>query len=230
MPRGWQQIALPTWRGFTPGASYYDEVPPDEFRPEHQIRPELVAWGLMTCYGKPGVEPATAPDGGPALEDTHGWDSRYPWGVPAWIVGQSVSVWDTMLDSTSYCTGARRSRVPRGTEAEEAIVTDLLTATGRKLAAKALRDWAASRRTDRKRTTTEERTAFLAAADDLDAGRSAIEVWREVRALAMRAGANHSTMYILPTVAEAESMPTPWAKARKFGLIAAEIVRELRGC
>jgi len=89
MPVGWQQIALPTWRGYK-GTSPYRSVPAEEYKPEAWIKPTLVAAGLMTCYGRPGKLRAT-------LADTAGWHidrdptsmepapNKWPNGVPAWI-------------------------------------------------------------------------------------------------------------------------------------------------
>lgn len=46
-PEGWMRIGLTTWRGFP--------VPEKEYVPEETwIRPQLVAFGLTTCYGHPG--------------------------------------------------------------------------------------------------------------------------------------------------------------------------------
>lgn len=127
MPTGWQQIALPTWRGYTPSAARYDEVPPAEYAPHLQIRPRLIADQLMTCYGRPGAPVDLAPDGGPALEDTHGWDHRYPWGVPGWTIGSSVSVVDTLIAS-AYPRLVPLTRLARRSEPEERVLADRMLA------------------------------------------------------------------------------------------------------
>lgn len=111
MPEGWRQVTLYTWRGHE-GVSPYRPTPPSCFRPETWIRPRLAAAGLMTCYGRPGDE-----SDGEQLCRTHGWDSQWPWGVPEWIDGTSVTVLDVLADGDVL--GIRRTRRPRRSDAEE---------------------------------------------------------------------------------------------------------------
>ena len=116
MPPGWQQIGLPTWRGYDPNANRYTNVPEGLFRPELWIRPTLVASGLMTCYGTPGT------NNGEWLKECHGWESAYPWGIPSWINGESVTLWDTFIDtlqSLGVFEPFHRSRLSRESDDEE---------------------------------------------------------------------------------------------------------------
>jgi hypothetical protein len=112
MPAGWQQIQLPPWRGFVPGPRY-KEAPSELYRPEHWIRPRLVQTGLQTCYGRVGSGT------GEFLDDSCGWDSRFPWGVPEWVQGTSVTVLDVIADGPYEDVVGPRTRRPRGTDAEE---------------------------------------------------------------------------------------------------------------
>lgn len=111
MPPGWRQIVLPTWRSAYPGEERYRDTEPVDFRPETWALPTLVASGLMTCYGRPG-DPAA----GERLLVCHGWEGSWPWGVPSWIDGTSVSVIDALIDSIR---GLRRTRRPRGSDQDE---------------------------------------------------------------------------------------------------------------
>jgi hypothetical protein len=113
MPVGWKQIALPTWRGYDPEADHYTSVPEAMFRPEHWIRPTLVSTGLMTCYGYAGN-----PEDGQFLTRAYGWEGSFPWGVPEWIDGKSVTLLDTIADEVMF-SGLQRTRVARGTDEEE---------------------------------------------------------------------------------------------------------------
>jgi hypothetical protein len=112
MPIGWRQIGLPTWRGYEPEANHYTNVPEQLFRPEYWIRPVLVAAELMTCYGRVGDL-----DEGSFLTRTYGWDSKFPWGVPEWIEGKSVTLLDTIADNSNGTI--QRTGVARGTDEEE---------------------------------------------------------------------------------------------------------------
>jgi len=53
MPPGWQQIALPTWRGYEHGNGY-KRVPAEIYEAD-PIRPTLAAYGLRTCYGRQDI-------------------------------------------------------------------------------------------------------------------------------------------------------------------------------
>lgn len=78
-PEGWQQILLPTWRGWDPNGRQYTHTPPELFTPDQWVEPKLVANELMTCYGEPG-RPRTY------LTDTAGWDKSWPHGLPSWVI------------------------------------------------------------------------------------------------------------------------------------------------
>lgn len=112
MPAGWRQIGLPTWRGYDPSIERYNNVPEELFRPEHWIKPTLVATSLMTCYNRPGN------NDGAWFGECYGWEGSYPWGVPPWINGQSVTMLDTMADIVGGYV-LERTRAPRGTDDEE---------------------------------------------------------------------------------------------------------------
>lgn len=92
MPIGWKQIALPTWRGYKPDINRYTDVPEELFKPEHWIRPTLVACHLMTCYGRPGTR-----DGTWLSETTGIHAANFPWGVPPWIKGTSTSIFNVLV-------------------------------------------------------------------------------------------------------------------------------------
>lgn len=78
MPPGWRQIELPTWRGHE-GTSPYRPTPKECYTPDKWVRPRQVAFGLMTCYGKPGKPRRT-------LDDTAAWHvDRWPVGLPDWV-------------------------------------------------------------------------------------------------------------------------------------------------
>jgi hypothetical protein len=234
MPVGWRQIALPTWRGYTPDARRYDDVPLSEYEPAKQIRPRLVASGLMTCYGHTGAEPVTAPDGGPALEDTHAWDSAYPHGVPPWVVGRSVTVIDRLIDRSADLWGSMRTpprtRLPRGTQEQERAIADRMIAVSRAATAARLRVYAADRNADRaaerdKRANERlrEAQAYRAAADRIDAGESIAEVYATVGPFIRRAGNATNGIYeaglgpAMEVLARAEIEPYPWEVASLIG-------------
>lgn len=125
MPAGWRQIALPTWRR---GA-----VRTTDYKPDTWIRPRLVEAGLMTCYGQSGDCRV--------LHDTHGWDAQWPWGVPEWITGTSVTVLDAMIGAgrSTISDGPPMTRRPRGTEQEEMSLVQALIARASQLVPGALR-------------------------------------------------------------------------------------------
>jgi len=52
MPPNWQQIAIPTWRGYK-GDGHH--TVPSELYTQDVPTPRLAAYGLMTIYGKPGI-------------------------------------------------------------------------------------------------------------------------------------------------------------------------------
>lgn len=227
MPDGWQQIALPTWRGYTPGAGY-DEVPVSEYKPGEQIRPALSAWGLTTCYGTPGAEPANAPDGAPALCETHGHGYLYPWGVPAWVIGVSVSVVDTLIETVSIMEAGRpsRSRLARSSEEAERQMADRMLAIARVETARRLRAWADSGQHDSYAAANraaadraEEVEAFRDAAAEFDSGVPASSIYQAARRAVSR-GSNR--MYSpepvhLDSLVLAERAMNAWEVARALG-------------
>lgn len=119
MPAGWRQIGLPTWRSAYPELDRYVDTRPLNFKPETWTRPTLVACGLMTCYGTLGDAKH-----GEKLLQAHGWDGNWPWGVPEWIDGTSVSVIDALIDKAGHdhCPGVHRTKRPRGSDADELVL------------------------------------------------------------------------------------------------------------
>lgn len=99
-PDGWAQIAVPTWRGWDDSQGRMVPVPSREFPPDSWTRPEPVATGLMTCYGRPG-------------DDSGDWVQAlgpFPHGAPDWVVGgRSV----TVLHEISRATRESMQRMER---------------------------------------------------------------------------------------------------------------------
>lgn len=143
MPADWRQVLLPTWKGYEGDGSC--RVPTALFRPEHWVRPRLAAAGLLTCYGKPG-----SPVDGEWLARTHGHGHVWPWGVPPWIEGESVTVLGGLQDLLWRCGAnldvvreeheAGLYRAPRGTDAEESERVRQAIARRVPLAAQGLRE------------------------------------------------------------------------------------------
>jgi hypothetical protein len=75
MPVGWRQIELPTWRGYM--GNGHCKVP-EEFYKGKMIRPKLVCFGLITCYGEPGKPRQT-------LYDDADDQTRRSDDLPEWI-------------------------------------------------------------------------------------------------------------------------------------------------
>lgn len=71
MPPNWQQIALPTWRGYKGDGR---SLVPEELYRNNPVRPRLVAYGLMTCYGKPGLPRRYLSDCRQTVDE-----KKYPW-------------------------------------------------------------------------------------------------------------------------------------------------------
>jgi hypothetical protein len=111
MPAGWKQIAL------TRSYQGKGAVPDELYRPETWIRPRLVATGLTTCYGTHGETSA-----GEYLDSAHGWESYWPWGVPPWVKGESLSVlsvFDDRLRDLHVDLPPHTPRLRRGTDEQE---------------------------------------------------------------------------------------------------------------
>jgi hypothetical protein len=201
MPAGWRQIALPTWRA--------GDVVPADYRPDQWIRPRLVTAGLMTCYGSLG-----AVEDGDYLMQAHGWDARWPWGVPEWIDGVSVSV----VDWIAKAGRGRATCRPRGTEAEESAAVAAAYPSLLAAITKAMRAHASDEITYRGRPwlRPDERQSLAGAADTLTLD---IEQLRAVRDEYTRIGNRSDWAYtgtvraMLDALIEALAADTAWSAA-----------------
>lgn len=75
MPKGWRQIFLPTWRGYS--GNINGKVPPELYQLD-RIKPKLVCFGLRTCYdtiGKPRRY----------LNEWLFEADSFPGGIPSWV-------------------------------------------------------------------------------------------------------------------------------------------------
>jgi hypothetical protein len=154
-PDGWRQISLPTWEGYEGDGTA--KVPDDLYRPETWVRPTLVAGGLWTCYDRAGTCTEAV------LMDSGAHAHRWPWGLPPWVSGQSVTVIDAMIDAAGSVvpmTWAER----QSDEAELAGLRAILLA---------VRDWAIDLVESGARNaklSEEDRAELAECAEDFDAG------------------------------------------------------------
>lgn len=155
-PEGWRQISLPTWAGYEGDGTA--KVPDDLYRPETWIRPTLVESGLWTCYGRAGgCTEAFIMDAGAHAH-------RWPWGLPPWVAGSSVTVIDAMIDAAGTVvvkTGAERQSDAAELERVRAVLT-AVRAWARRLVESGARN---------ERLSEEERTGLASCARDFDRAR-----------------------------------------------------------